>query len=70
MPTGKPAPRLMRSTSRYALDKSVADLDEVADLLARAALLAAGFHQHRRAPWRRRRAPTEHVPGPDGPGHT
>jgi hypothetical protein len=50
-----------------ALDKQVNDLDEVADLLARAALLAAGFHQHHRGPWRRQRATTENVPGPDGP---
>jgi hypothetical protein len=30
-------------------------LTEVSDLLVRAALLAAGFHQHQRGPWRRRR---------------
>jgi hypothetical protein len=53
-----------------ALDKPVADLNELADLLARAALLAAGFHQHKRGPWRRRRAPTEHVSRSDGPGET
>jgi hypothetical protein len=30
------------------------------DLLARAALLAAGFHQHDRGAWRRRRATQDH----------
>jgi hypothetical protein len=40
-----------------ALEGSVADLCGLADALARAALLAAGFHQHRRQ-WRRRRMGT------------
>ncbi len=31
------------------------ELDHMADLLARASLLAAGFHQHDRGSWRRRR---------------
>lgn len=39
-----------------ALDASVKELDELADLLARAALLAAGFRQHNRGAWRKRRA--------------
>jgi hypothetical protein len=30
-------------------------LGETTDLLARAALLAAGFHQHKRGEWRKRR---------------
>jgi hypothetical protein len=38
-----------------ALDAPVAELDQMADLLARAALLAAGYHQHNRGEWRRRR---------------
>jgi hypothetical protein len=38
-----------------ALDAAVTPLDELADLLARAAMLAAGFHRHHRGEWRRRR---------------
>ena len=38
-----------------ALDASVRDLDEMADLLARAALLTAGYRQHKRGEWRRKR---------------
>jgi hypothetical protein len=37
------------------VDKVVSRLDELADLLARAALVAAGFHQHKRGEWRARR---------------
>jgi hypothetical protein len=40
-----------------ALDEAAAELDALADLFARAALLAAGYHQHDRGPWRKRRAP-------------
>jgi hypothetical protein len=38
-----------------ALDADLKALAEGCDLLARAALLAAGFHQHKRGEWRRRR---------------
>jgi hypothetical protein len=38
-----------------ALDADLKALAERCDLLARAALLAAGFHQHKRGEWRRRR---------------
>jgi hypothetical protein len=38
-----------------ALDAPLSDLNDRADLLARAALLAAGYHQHNRGEWRRRR---------------
>ena len=41
-----------------ALDASVRGLDEVADLLARAALLAAGYRQHKRGEWRQKRGAT------------
>lgn len=41
-----------------ALDASVQELDELANLLARAALLAAGYRQHNRGEWRRRRKVT------------
>src|SRR5262249_50655522 len=37
------------------LAAKVAALDELADLLAAAALAAAGFHRHHRGEWRRRR---------------
>jgi hypothetical protein len=37
------------------LDEPLDRLNDLADMLARAALIAAGFHQHRRGEWRRRR---------------
>src|SRR5262245_53376505 len=37
------------------LDRALDDLTEQALALARAALTAAGFHQHARSSWRRRR---------------
>jgi hypothetical protein len=37
------------------LDAPVAELCALADLLAQAALLAAGYHQHNRGTWRKRR---------------
>jgi hypothetical protein len=37
-----------------ALDARVTELDELADQLAHAALVAAGFHQHKRGEWRKR----------------
>ena len=36
-----------------ALDADIAELIETTDLVARAALVAAGFHQHKRGEWRR-----------------
>lgn len=42
-----------------ALDGPLAGLDELADLLARAALLAAGYRQHNRGEWRKRRGQRE-----------
>jgi hypothetical protein len=38
-----------------ALDAPLNKLNDLADLLARAALLAAGFRQHKRGEWRRKR---------------
>jgi hypothetical protein len=38
-----------------ALEGDLNALDETTDLLARAALLAAGYHQHNRGEWRKRR---------------
>jgi hypothetical protein len=38
-----------------ALDADLDTLCELTDLAARAALLAAGYHQHKRGEWRKRR---------------
>jgi hypothetical protein len=38
-----------------ALDADLEALIETTDLLARAALVAAGYHQHKRGEWRKRR---------------
>jgi hypothetical protein len=38
-----------------ALDAPLDELNDLADLLAHAALLAAGFHRHKRGEWRKRR---------------
>jgi hypothetical protein len=38
-----------------ALDADLEAVSDRIDLVARAALLAAGFHQHKRGEWRRRR---------------
>ena len=40
-----------------AQEASVAELCSLADLVARAALTAAGYHQHHRSEWRRKRVP-------------
>jgi hypothetical protein len=49
-----------------ALDADVAALIEVTDLAAAAALLAAGYHQHKRQ-WRRKRRDNSNRPdGADG----
>jgi hypothetical protein len=37
------------------LEQALVVLDELSDLLARAALRAAGYRQHKRGEWRRRR---------------
>jgi hypothetical protein len=39
-----------------ALEAALTPLDELADTLTAAALVAAGYHRHRRGPWRKRRA--------------
>jgi hypothetical protein len=44
-----------RRAELAALDADVKALTETTELLARAALLAAGFHRHRRGEWRKRR---------------
>jgi len=38
-----------------ALGAALAPLDELADALTAAALVAAGYHRHHRGPWRKRR---------------
>jgi len=38
-----------------ALDAPLDELNDLADLLARAALVVAGFRQHKRGEWRKRR---------------
>ncbi len=38
-----------------ALDADLSTLVDTMNLVARAALLAAGFHQHKRGQWRKRR---------------
>lgn len=38
-----------------ALDAPLNELNTLADLVAKAALMAAGFHCHRRGEWRRKR---------------
>ncbi len=38
-----------------ALDATLDELNELTDLLVKATLLAAGFHQHNRGNWRKRR---------------
>ena len=44
-----------------ALDATLADLDDLADLLARATLAASGFHRHHRGEWRKRRVHADEV---------
>jgi hypothetical protein len=38
-----------------ALDKPLSELIDLTDSLARAALLAAGYHRHKRGEWRKKR---------------
>lgn len=45
-----------------ALDTAPAPLDALADAVARAALLAAGYHRPNRGPWRKRRARPDQEP--------
>jgi hypothetical protein len=53
-----------------AADQLLLELSESVGLLARAALLAAGYHQHARGAWRRKRhgRQDECHPAPEGPG--
>ena len=47
--------RLARADADAVAD-ALAPLDALADALTDAVLIAAGFHRHRRGPWRKRRA--------------
>jgi hypothetical protein len=49
------AERAAERAEPEALDAPLDELDGLADLLAHAGLLAAGFGQHHRGEWRRRR---------------
>jgi hypothetical protein len=42
-----------------ALDAPLNALNDLAELVARAALTAAGFRQHKRGEWRKRRVPDD-----------
>ena len=44
-----------------AVDAALDRLCEMTSLLAQAVLLAAGYHQHARGVWRKRRVPTNHT---------
>ena len=46
------------------LDEGVQQLHELADMLARLALIHAGYHQHDRGQWRKRRLKPRRKPGP------
>jgi hypothetical protein len=55
---GRQADREAQDAERAALealDEPMNELNDLADLVARAALLAAGYHQHHRGEWRKRR---------------
>jgi hypothetical protein len=42
-----------------ALDAQLSELDELVELVARAALAAAGYEQHKRGEWRKKRGKRE-----------
>jgi hypothetical protein len=46
-----------------ARDAPLDELHNLAELLTRAALVAAGFHQHKRGEWRKRRGDDLNEPG-------
>ena len=47
--------RRVEKAELEALDAPLNELNDLADQLARTALMAAGFHQHKRGEWRKRR---------------
>jgi hypothetical protein len=54
--------RLAARVELEALDAPLEEFNDLAELLARAALVAAGFRQHKRGPWRKRRAQRDQTP--------
>ncbi len=44
-----------RQEANATLDAPLIELDELVDLLVAAALVVAGYHQHNRGQWRKRR---------------
>jgi hypothetical protein len=57
--------RRAREAAWLAADEPLRLLEDEADLLARAALVAAGYRQHDRGEWRRRRHERGDDPLPD-----
>jgi hypothetical protein len=57
-------PRLcgMKKATLDALDANLEALIETTDLLAHAALVAAGYHQHKRGEWRKLRGHSDEAP--------
>jgi hypothetical protein len=53
------AARRLQRAEVDALGALLDDLNDLADLVARAALVVAGFRQHKRGEWRRQRAPRD-----------
>ena len=51
-----------RRAELEALDGPLNDLNDLAEMVARAALVAAGFRQHKRGEWRKRRDQSEDTP--------
>jgi hypothetical protein len=49
------AERRAKRAALDALDDPLDELDDLADLVAHAVLVAAGYHQHKRGEWRKRR---------------
>ena len=49
--------RLAEQARQREVERPLVRLCAASDVLTRAALLAAGFHQHHRGQWRRRREP-------------
>jgi hypothetical protein len=54
--------RLLKQAELARLDAPLDKLNEMADLVVRAVLVAAGFRQHRRGEWRKRRVRHEETP--------
>ena len=51
-----------RRAELEALDGPLNDLNDLAEMVARAALVAAGYRQHKRGEWRKRRDQSEDTP--------